>query len=101
MMLSISWQMTIISLIILPIAGLLVKIIVGKSQGFFQKQQAYLATVNGQVEEIYSGLNIVKVFNGENKVIKEFEKANEDLYHSGWKSQFLSRINPPNYQLYF
>ena len=74
MMLSISWQMTIISLIILPIAGLLVKIIVGKSQGFFQKQQAYLATVNGQVEEIYGGLNIVKVFNGENKVIKAIYK---------------------------
>ena len=95
MMLSISWQMTLISLIILPIAGLLVKIIVGKSQGYFQKQQAYLATVNGQVEEIYGGLNIVKVFNGEKKVIQEFEKANGDLYLSGWKSQFLSGLIHP------
>lgn len=95
MMLSISWQMTLISFIILPIAGLIVKNIVAKSQKYFQKQQAYLATVNGQVEEIYGGLNIVKVFNGEEKVAKDFEKANEQLYHSGWKAQFLSGLMHP------
>lgn len=95
MMFSISWQMTLISLIILPIAGMLVKTIVGKSQKYFEKQQAYLATVNGQVEEIYGGLNIVKVFNGEEKVITEFEKANQELEHSGWKSQFLSGLMFP------
>lgn len=95
MMFSISWQMTLISLIILPISGVLVKNIVGKSQKYFQNQQAYLAEVNGQVEEIYGGLNIVKAFNGEEKVTKEFEKANKELYHSGWKSQFLSGLMFP------
>lgn len=95
MMFSISWQMSLISLVILPIAGVLVKNIVGKSQKYFQKQQAYLAKVNGQVEEIYSGLNIVKVFNGEEKVTKKFEQANHELYQSGWKSQFLSGLMFP------
>lgn len=95
MMFSISWQMTLISLVILPIAGTLVKNIVGKSQKYFQRQQAYLANVNGQVEEIYGGLNIVKAFNGEEKVVKEFERANRELYHSGWKSQFLSGLMFP------
>ena len=95
MMFSISWQMTLISLIILPIAGILVKKIVGKSQKYFKKQQDYLGHVNGQVEEVYGGLNIVKVFNAEGKVIKDFEKANDELYHSGWKSQFLSGLMFP------
>ena len=95
MMLSISWQMTLISLIILPIAGVLVKIIVSKSQKYFKDQQDYLGHVNGQVEEIYGGLNIVKVFNAEGKVDKEFEKANNTLYHSAWKSQFLSGLIHP------
>lgn len=95
MMLSISWQMTLISLIILPVAAILVKSIVGKSQKYFQRQQAYLADVNGQVEEIYGGLNIVKAFNGEEKVSQKFEKANQELYHSGWKSQFLSGLMFP------
>lgn len=95
MMFSISWQMTLISLIILPVAGILVKNIVGKSQKYFQRQQSFLANVNGQVEEVYGGLNIVKAFNGEEKVTKEFEKANQELYHSGWKSQFLSGLMFP------
>ena len=95
MMLSISWQMTLISLVILPIAAMLVKKIVEKSQKYFKRQQDYLGHVNGQVEEVYGGLNIVKVFNAEDKVIKEFEEANNQLYHSGWKSQFLSGLMFP------
>ena len=95
MMLSISWEMTLISLIILPISGIIVKNVVGKSQKYFKMQQDYLGHVNGQVEEIYSGLNIVKVFNGEEKTMKEFKKANEKLYQSGWKSQFLSGLMHP------
>ena len=95
MMLSISWEMTLISIIILPIAAIVVKNIVGKSQKYFQKQQEYLAHVNGQVEEVYSGLNIVKVFNAEKKTIQDFEKANKELYNSGWKSQFLSGLMHP------
>ena len=95
MMFSISWQMTLISLVILPIAAIFVRVIVGKSQKYFQRQQDYLGHVNGQVEEIYGGLNIVKVFNGEEKVSKEFEKANSKLYSSAWKSQFLSGLMHP------
>ena len=95
MMLSISWQMTLISLIVLPISVLIVKQIVEKSQKYFKKQQDYLGHVNGQVEEIYSGLNVVKVFNGEKKAEQEFRKANNELYKSGWKSQFLSGLMHP------
>ncbi len=95
MMFSISWQMTLISLVILPIAGILVTAIVKKSQKYFNRQQDYLGHVNGQVEEVYGGLNIVKVFNAEEKVTKEFEKANDELYHSGWKAQFLSGLMHP------
>ena len=95
MMFSISWQMTLISLIIFPIAGFLIKSIVEKSQKYFKNQQDYLGHVNGQVEEVYSGLNIVKVFNAEKKVTDEFEKANNELYRSAWKSQFLSGLMFP------
>ena len=95
MMFSISWQMTLISLIILPVSALLVKNIVGKSQKYFKAQQDYLGHVNGQVEEVYGGLNIVKVFNAEGKVTNEFQKANDNLYHSAWKSQFLSGLMFP------
>ena len=94
-MLSISWQMTIASLIILPVAALLVKKIVSKSQKYFKNQQDYLGHVNGQVEEIYGGHIIVKAFNSEKTVISEFEKANQELYRSGWKSQFLSGLIHP------
>ena len=95
MMFSISWQMTLISLVILPISALLVKNIVGKSQKYFKSQQDYLGHVNGQVEEVYGVLNIVKVFNAEGKVTNEFKKANDNLYHSAWKSQFLSGLMFP------
>lgn len=95
MMLSISWTMTIVSLIILPISAILVSIIVKKSQKYFKAQQDYLGHVNGQVEEVYGGHNIVKVFNGEEKALQEFTKMNEELYHSGWKSQFMSGLMHP------
>ena len=95
MMFSISWQMTLISLIILPIAALLVKLVVGKSQKYFNKQQEYLGHVNGQVEEIYGGLTVVKAFNAENKVTNNFDKANNELYHSAWRAQFLSGLMHP------
>ena len=95
MMFSISWQMTLISLVILPIAGIFVKFIVGKSQKYFNKQQEYLGHVNGQVEEIYGGLTVVKAFNAENKVENTFDKANDELYHSAWRAQFLSGLMHP------
>lgn len=95
MMLSISLQMTLISILILPITIFIVKNIVGKSQKYFKKGQDYLGHVNGQVEEIYGGHTIVKAFNGEEKAIEEFSKANKELYHSAWKSQFLSGLIHP------
>ena len=95
MMLSISWSMTLVSMIILPITVLIVKNIVGKSQKYFASQQEYLGHVNGQVEEIYGGHTIVKAFNGEEAAIKEFKAANKELYKSGWRSQFLSGLMHP------
>ena len=95
MMFSISWEMTIVSLLILPISAGILKKVIGKSQKYFVKQQEYLGHVNGQVEEVYGGHNIVKVFGREEEVIKEFEKENEELYKSGWKSQFLSGLMHP------
>lgn len=95
MMLSISWEMTIASLIILPISVIILKNVIGKSQKYFTQQQEYLGHVNGQVEEVYSGHNIVKVFGREKEVIKEFEKENQHLYKSGWRSQFLSGLMFP------
>ncbi len=95
MMFSISWEMTLVSLIILPVTVIIVGKIVGKSQKYFARQQDYLGHVNGQVEEVYGGHTIVKAFNGEEEAIKEFEKANKELYKSGWKSQFLSGLMHP------
>ncbi|CCY99767.1 putative uncharacterized protein [Clostridium sp. CAG:793] len=95
MMLSISWQMTLVSIIILPITLIIVSFIVSKSQKYFKRQQDYLGHVNGQVEEVYGGHNIVKAFNGEEKAIEKFEQENEVLYKSAWKSQFLSGLMHP------
>ena len=95
MMLSISVTMTIVSIIILPITAFVVKKIVGKLQKYFKKQQDYLGHVNGQVEEVFSGHTIVKVFNGEEEANLNFKKANDELYHSAWKSQFLSGVMYP------
>ena len=95
MMISISVEMTLISILILPVTIFVVKNIVGKSQKYFKKQQDYLGHVNGQVEEIYGAQTIVKAFNGEEKALEEFSKANKELYHSAWKSQFLSGLIHP------
>ena len=95
MMLSISWLMTGVTLLILPISMLLISLIVKKSQKYFKAQQEYLGHVNGQVEELYGGHNIVKVFNGEEEAVNEFDKLNNTLYQSAWKSQFLSGIMQP------
>lgn len=95
MMFSINVTMTIVSLIILPITVLVVGLIVKKSQKYFKNQQDYLGHVNGEVEEVFSGHTIVKVFNGEKQAIEEFKKANDKLYHSSWKAQFLSGVMHP------
>ena len=90
MMLSINVTMTIVAILILPIASLITMFIVKHSQKYFAKQQEYLGHVNGKIEEMYSGQNVIKVFNAENKVLKEFEKDNTYLSNVGWKSQFFS-----------
>lgn len=95
MMITISGTMTLVAVLTLPISMILITFIVKKSQKYFKEQQEYLGHVNGQVEEVYSGHNIVKVFNGEKKVVEEFDKANETLYNSAWKSQFLSGMMHP------
>lgn len=95
MMLSISPLMTLVALLILPVSLGLISMIVKHSQKHFKKQQEYLGHVNGQVEEVYSGHNIVKVFNKEEDVIREFDETNDILYQSAWKSQFFSGMMMP------
>ena len=95
MMLSISPLMTVIAILILPLSMGLIGMIVKRSQRYFKDQQEYLGYVNGQVEEVYGGHNIVKAFNKEDDVIDEFDRDNERLYRSAWKSQFLSGMMMP------
>ena len=95
MMLSISPKMTLIALLILPVSLALVLLVVKFSQKYFKAQQATLGVVNGQVEEIYSGHNVIKAFNRENAVLADFNAANDKLYESAWKSQFLSGLMQP------
>ncbi len=95
MMLSISPLMTLIALLILPVSVGLISVIVKRSQKYFKNQQEYLGHVNGQVEEVYGGHNIVKAFNKETDVIAEFDRDNDILYESAWKSQFLSGMMMP------
>ena len=95
MMLSISPAMTLIAILILPVSICLVLLVVRFSQKYFRAQQKYLGDVNGQVEEVYSGHNVVKAFNREAAVLDEFGTANDKLYESAWKSQFLSGLMMP------
>ena len=95
MMLSISPLMTLVALLILPISVLLISFVMKRSQKYFRGQQKYLGDVNGQVEEIYSGHNIIKAFNKEEDVIREFNETNGKLYDSAWKSQFFSGMMMP------
>lgn len=95
MMLSISPLMTLIALVILPVSALLIGLVMKKSQKYFKEQQSSLGKINGQVEEVYSGHNIVKVFNREEEVKREFDETNQSLYQSAWKSQFLSGMMMP------
>lgn len=95
MMLSISPLMTLVALLILPLSIGLLSFVMKHSQKYFRGQQKYLGNVNGQVEEVYSGHNIIKAFNKEQDVIREFNETNEHLYDSAWKSQFFSGMMMP------
>ena len=95
MMLTISPKMTLIALLILPVSLALVLLVVKFSQKYFKAQQATLGVVNGQVEEVYAGHNVIKAFNREDAVLADFNAANDKLYESAWKSQFLSGLMQP------
>ncbi|MEA4888031.1 MAG: ABC transporter ATP-binding protein [Clostridiaceae bacterium] len=95
MMFSISWQMTLTALLILPVSAFLVTFVVKKSQKFFISQQTVLGHVNGHVEELYGGHLVMKAYNGEEQSIRKFSVLNEQLYDSAWKSQFLSGMMMP------
>lgn len=95
MMLTISPLMTLISVLILPISIMLMMFVIKKSQRFFKQQQEYVGHINGQVEEVYGGHNVIKAFNKENDVRREFHETNETLYKSAWKSQFFSGLMQP------
>ena len=95
MMLTISPTMTLIAILILPVSMALVLLVVRFSQKYFRAQQKVLGSVNGQVEEVYSGHNVVKAFNREDAVLNDFDEANNRLFESAWKSQFLSGLMQP------
>ena len=95
MMLSINVPMTLTALLILPVSMLIINGVMKRSQKYFRDQQKYLGEVNGQIEENYGGHNVVKVFNKEQDVLNVFEKDNQKLYESAWKSQFFSGMMMP------
>ncbi len=95
MMLTISWQLTPVSACIIPISLLFIMIVVKRSQKYFKWQQEYLGKLNGHIEEMYSGHNVMKAFNGEEDSVEKFNGYNEKLYMSSWKSQFFSGLMMP------
>ncbi len=95
MMFSISWQMTLVALLVLPISMIFIMLVTKQSQKHFRGQQEHLGHVNGHVEEMYGGHVVMKAFNGEEKSIEKFDALNENLYKSAWKSQYLSGLMMP------
>jgi ATP-binding cassette subfamily B multidrug efflux pump len=95
MMFTISWQMTLIALVMLPLSFLVIGLIISRSQIFFKRQQDFLGHVNGHIEEMYGGHTVIKAFNGEQKSIAQFIELNANLYDSAWRSQFLSGLMFP------
>lgn len=95
MMISISWQMTIVAILVLPVSVSLVGLIMKRSQRFYDKQQSALGEIDGHIDEMFSNHAIVKTFNGEKRSIAQFNVINKKLYESGWKSQFFSGLMMP------
>jgi ATP-binding cassette subfamily B protein len=95
MMFTISWIMTLVALVIVPLSALVISIVVKQSQKFFRQQQDFLGHVNGHVEEMYGSHTVMKAFNGEARSVEKFDTYNTTLYSSAWKSQFLSSIMMP------
>jgi ATP-binding cassette subfamily B multidrug efflux pump len=95
MMISISWIMTLVTLVILPLSGIFISFVVKRSQKYFKQQQDYLGHINGHIEEMFGGHIVVKAFNGEENSTKQFNNINTTLYDSAWKSQFFSGLMMP------
>jgi ATP-binding cassette subfamily B protein len=95
MMLSISWMMTLVALLVVPLTMVIIGAVIKRSQGYFKAQQKHLGELNGHIEEIYGGHTIVQAFNGEADAVAHFDSINDSLYHSAWKSQFVSSIMMP------
>jgi ATP-binding cassette subfamily B protein len=95
MMITISWQLTLIALLMIPGSVIVTLFMVKVSQKYFRAQQKLLGTVNGVVEEIFSGHTVIKAFNGEERVLRDFDKQNNDLYNTAWKAQFLTGLMMP------
>ncbi len=95
MMLRISWQLTIMALVVVPLSGIAAAFVVKNSQPYFKAQQKTLGNVNGHIEEMYGGHIVMKAFNGEERSISEFNDLNEKLYEAGWKAQFMSGLMQP------
>jgi ATP-binding cassette subfamily B protein len=95
MMFTISWQMTLVALLIVPLSMVIITLIVKQSQKYFKQQQDYLGHINGHVEEMFGSHVVMKAFNGEEKSVKRFDKLNDTLFSSAWKSQFLSSLMMP------
>lgn len=92
MMLTISWVLTVVTIIILPLSIFIIRFITKRSQKYFVNQQNGLGLINGHIEEMYSGHMVMRVFNGEEKSVKKFSKINDELYNSAWKAQFFSSL---------
>lgn len=95
MMFTISWQMTLVALLIVPLSMVIIALIVKQSQKYFKQQQEYLGHINGHVEEMFGSHVVMKAFNGEEKSVRRFDKLNDTLFSSAWKSQFLSSLMMP------
>lgn len=95
MMISISWQLTIVAVVVLPLSIGVISFIVKKSQHYFIDQQASLGKLDGHVEEMFSGHTVMRAYNGEDQSIEEFTRTNQDLFHNGWKAQFTSGLMMP------
>jgi len=95
MMLTISWQMTLAALVVIPLSMILTMVVIGKSQKYFKDQQDYLGHLNGHIEEMYGGHIVMKAFNGEAKSVAKFDQYNGTLFKTAWKSQFLSGLIMP------
>jgi len=95
MMIRISWQLTLMALVVVPLSGMAAAAVVKRSQPFFKAQQSTLGAVNGHIEEMYGGHIVMKAFSGEERSVKEFDRLNEQLYNAGWKAQFMSGLMQP------